>query len=174
MHTFVQERITYTECRRKQDTCVLKLFDYYICKQHNYLVKNRISYMLFKKMRKCVVLYFWEWKISTNSARSFRSHRLNHAWQKVLFVPIDAVVRIMEITFVGTIKILAHKRSSPRVSEAGNQHEAGKKHPASPSPALKMEATCSSETSVDTQRTTRRYIPEDDALHNDRCENLKS
>jgi hypothetical protein len=28
------------------------------------------------------------------------------------------------------------------------------------SSSLKMEATCSSETSVDTQRTTRRYIPE--------------
>jgi hypothetical protein len=39
---------------------------------------------------------------------------------------------------------------------------------------LKMEATCSSETSVDTQRTTRSYIPEDGTLHNDRCEDLKS
>jgi hypothetical protein len=37
-----------------------------------------------------------------------------------------------------------------------------------------MEALCSSETPVDTQRTTRRYIPEDDTLHNHRCENLKS
>jgi hypothetical protein len=42
------------------------------------------------------------------------------------------------------------------------------------SSALKMEAICSSETSVDTQRTTRRYIPEDGTLHNHRCENLKS
>jgi hypothetical protein len=39
---------------------------------------------------------------------------------------------------------------------------------------LKMEATCSSETSVDFQRTIRRYIPEDGALHNRRRENLKS
>jgi hypothetical protein len=30
------------------------------------------------------------------------------------------------------------------------------------------------ETSVDFQRTTRRYIPEDSTLHNHRCENLKS
>jgi hypothetical protein len=37
-----------------------------------------------------------------------------------------------------------------------------------------MEAICSSETSVDFQRTTRRYIPEDSTLHNHRCENLKS
>jgi hypothetical protein len=37
-----------------------------------------------------------------------------------------------------------------------------------------MEAICSSETSIETQRTTRRHIPEDDTLHNHRCENLKS
>jgi hypothetical protein len=35
-----------------------------------------------------------------------------------------------------------------------------------------MEATCSSETSVDFQRTTRRYIPEDITPHNHCCENL--
>jgi hypothetical protein len=39
---------------------------------------------------------------------------------------------------------------------------------------LKMDAICSSETSVDFHRTTRRYIPEDSTLHNHRCENLKS
>jgi hypothetical protein len=39
---------------------------------------------------------------------------------------------------------------------------------------LKMEAICSSETSVDLQRTTRRYIPDDSTLHNHRCKNLKS
>jgi hypothetical protein len=38
----------------------------------------------------------------------------------------------------------------------------------------KMEAMCSSETSVDFQRTTRHDIPEDSTLHNHRCENLKS
>jgi hypothetical protein len=32
------------------------------------------------------------------------------------------------------------------------------------SSTLKMEAICSSETSVETQRTTRRHIPEDDTL----------
>jgi hypothetical protein len=42
------------------------------------------------------------------------------------------------------------------------------------SSTLKMEAICSSETSVETQRNTRRHIPEDDTLHNHRCENLKS
>jgi hypothetical protein len=39
---------------------------------------------------------------------------------------------------------------------------------------LNMEAIYSSETSVDTQRTTRCYIPEDDTLHSHSCENLKS
>jgi hypothetical protein len=34
------------------------------------------------------------------------------------------------------------------------------------SSTLMMEAICSSETSVDTQRTTRRHIPEDDTLNN--------
>jgi hypothetical protein len=42
------------------------------------------------------------------------------------------------------------------------------------SPIQKMEATCSSETSVNLQRSTRRYIPEDRTLHNHRCDTLKS
>jgi hypothetical protein len=41
------------------------------------------------------------------------------------------------------------------------------------SPALKMEAILSSETSV-TTITTRHQIPEDDFLHRHRRENLKS
>jgi hypothetical protein len=39
---------------------------------------------------------------------------------------------------------------------------------------LKMEAICCPETSVDTQRTTPRYIPLDSTLHNHRYKNLKS
>jgi hypothetical protein len=39
---------------------------------------------------------------------------------------------------------------------------------------LKLEATCSSESSVDFQRTARHYIPEDRPLHNHCCESLKS
>jgi hypothetical protein len=42
------------------------------------------------------------------------------------------------------------------------------------SSTLKMEAICSSKTSVETQRTTQRHIPEDYTLHNHCCENLKS
>jgi hypothetical protein len=42
------------------------------------------------------------------------------------------------------------------------------------SSTLKMKASCSSETSVDVQRNTRRYIPVDRTLHNHRCENLIS
>jgi hypothetical protein len=41
----------------------------------------------------------------------------------------------------------------PKMSQARNQREAGSK--------MKMEATCSSETSVDFQRATQRHIPED-------------
>jgi hypothetical protein len=37
-----------------------------------------------------------------------------------------------------------------------------------------MEAKYSSETSVDFQRTTPRYNPEDRTIYNHRCENLKS
>jgi hypothetical protein len=42
------------------------------------------------------------------------------------------------------------------------------------SSTMKMEATCLSETSLDFQRTTRSYIPEDRTLHNHRCDNLTS
>jgi hypothetical protein len=37
-----------------------------------------------------------------------------------------------------------------------------------------MEASCSSETSVDFQRNTRRYSPEHRTLNNHRCESLRS
>jgi hypothetical protein len=39
------------------------------------------------------------------------------------------------------------------------------------SSTLEMEAICSSETSIASQQTTRRHIPEDDTLHNHSCEN---
>jgi hypothetical protein len=38
----------------------------------------------------------------------------------------------------------------------------------------KVEATCSSETSVDFERSTRCYIPEERIVHNHRCEKFKS
>jgi hypothetical protein len=41
------------------------------------------------------------------------------------------------------------------------------------SSTLKMEAICSSETSVGFHGTTRRYIPEDGTAHSDRCGNLR-
>jgi hypothetical protein len=41
------------------------------------------------------------------------------------------------------------------------------------SSTLKMEETCSSETSV-YNKPTRRHIPDDDILHSHRRENLKS
>jgi hypothetical protein len=42
------------------------------------------------------------------------------------------------------------------------------------SSTLQMEATYTSGTSVDFQRTTRRHIPVDRSLHNHRYENLVS
>jgi hypothetical protein len=38
---------------------------------------------------------------------------------------------------------------------------------------LKMEAMCSSETSVNFYQATRHRIPEDTSVHSHRCENLK-
>jgi hypothetical protein len=58
-----------------------------------------------------------------------------------------------------------------KIRQARNQHEADGKQRVS---NLKMETICSSETWVDFQRITGRYIPEDRTLHNHLCENLKS
>jgi hypothetical protein len=62
--------------------------------------------------------------------------------------------------FGGTYRLIIQDR---RISQARNQCEAGRK-----------KSSYSSETSVDFQRTTRRYIPEGRTLHKHRCENLKS
>jgi hypothetical protein len=65
-----------------------------------------------------------------------------------------------------------------RVSQARNQHEAGRQVKAvsclAYSSTLKMEASSSSETSVGFWLTTLSSIPEDSTLHNHRCENFKS
>jgi hypothetical protein len=61
--------------------------------------------------------------------------------------------------FVGTYRLHLQGR---RISRARYRE----KHTANRSSTLKMEATCSAETSIDCQRTTRRYIPEDGALLN--------
>jgi hypothetical protein len=53
-----------------------------------------------------------------------------------------------------------------KISQRRNQYEAGTKQ--------RMKAKYSSETSVDFQGNTMRYIPEDRTLYNHRCENLKS
>jgi hypothetical protein len=55
-----------------------------------------------------------------------------------------------------------------RIRQTSNQSELNRNQ------SLKMEVTCYSETSVDLQRTTQRYIPEDRTQCNRRCENLKS
>jgi hypothetical protein len=77
--------------------------------------------------------------------------------------------------FGGTYRLHLQSR---RISRAKNQREircqAELASCSAYSSTMKMEAIFSSETSGDFQRTTRRYIPEDRALHNHRCENLKS
>jgi hypothetical protein len=72
--------------------------------------------------------------------------------------------------FGGTCRLHLQGR---RISQARNQHKAGG-FLLVYSSTLKRKATCSSETSVDFQRTTQHYIPEDINFHNYRCENLKS
>jgi hypothetical protein len=59
-----------------------------------------------------------------------------------------------------------------RLNLQGRRNKFSKK-PASKQVPPALEAICSSETSVETQRTTWRYIPEDGTLHNHRCENLR-
>jgi hypothetical protein len=54
------------------------------------------------------------------------------------------------------------------------QHTTGRYIPEGGASILKMAAICSSETSVDSQQTTLRYIPEDRTFLNHRCENLRS
>jgi hypothetical protein len=67
------------------------------------------------------------------------------------------------------------RNMSPPSSESKNKpsKKPAWKKVAYPS-TLKIEATYSSETSVDFRRTTRRYIAEDESLHNHNCDNLKS
>jgi hypothetical protein len=75
------------------------------------------------------------------------------------------------VRWVSTDVSEEHIASIFRVEEISSTKKTASKQVAT---CLKMEAICSSRTSVDTQRTTRRHIPEDDTLHNHRCENLKS
>jgi hypothetical protein len=68
-----------------------------------------------------------------------------------------------------------------RISQRRHQREAGSKQSwcmvvssSAYSWTLYVEGRCSSETSVDFQRTKRRYITKDGILHNHRCDNLRS
>jgi hypothetical protein len=58
------------------------------------------------------------------------------------------------------------------VPDGADSHSSLKVSCSAYSSTLKMEAICSSKTSVDFQRTIRRYIPEHGILHNHRYENL--
>jgi hypothetical protein len=85
--------------------------------------------------------------------------------------------------FGGTYRLHLQSR---RISQARNQHESRWQaeqlclHMLSRwflaclySSTLKMEMTCSFKTSVNFQRTTHCYIPEDTILHKHNCGNLK-
>jgi hypothetical protein len=61
-----------------------------------------------------------------------------------------------------------------RTSHARNHHKTGSEQKLVISLILNMDATCSSETSADFQRTTRPYILEDRIIYNHRCQNLWS
>jgi hypothetical protein len=60
-----------------------------------------------------------------------------------------------------------------RVNQIRDQHGAGSKQRLAYSSVFKMKPVCSTETSVDIHRNTRRYISEDRIIHSHFCENLK-
>jgi hypothetical protein len=70
----------------------------------------------------------------------------------------------------GPISIDSHSLHYYSDGAAGGRKE-GRLHYFS---TLKIEVTYFSEMSIGFQQTTRRHIPEDISLHNQRCENLKS
>jgi hypothetical protein len=104
------------------------------------------------------------------SAESFMSHLNN-----VTFILQRTVKGEMEEdTRRHTFEHLTHYVQKVRFLNIVTEFELKHKKQAHPYiTTLKMEATCSSETSVDFQRTTERYSPQDTTFHNHRCKNLK-
>jgi hypothetical protein len=86
--------------------------------------------------------------ISVPSSQTFRSYLL----KRVLYSPIKYRVAHWKSTDVSEEHVATGSKQRP----------------------LQIVATYSSETSVDFRRITRRYIPEDRAVHNHRYENLNS
>jgi hypothetical protein len=89
-------------------------------------------------------------------------------WDMTLYSPLSFNRR-----FGGTYRLHLQGRRN-RFSKPATCHLFARWFAERISSTLKMEAISSSETSVETQQTTRRHIPEDDTLQNHRCENLKS
>jgi hypothetical protein len=87
---------------------------------------------------------------------------------KVLTAVVTKSSVFGDITLCSPLKVSRHfggtcrlRLQGRRISQERNQREAGSKQNRAYFLILNMEATCSSETSVDFQRTTRRYISED-------------
>jgi hypothetical protein len=110
----------------------------------------------------------------------FRTH-METMYSPVRIENLQSYFTSMSSTIFWDITQCSPLSVNRRFGGTNRLHLQGRKNKLSKKPAwkqvasiLKMEATFSSETSVDTLRTTRRYIPEDGTLHNHRCENLKS
>jgi hypothetical protein len=93
-----------------------------------------------------------------------------HLFKKLSFYEIRRFITLKSIIFwdiTPCSPLSANRRfwGTYRLHLQGRRYNFSKK-PATKQVVLKMEAICSSETSVDTQRTTRHYIPEDYTLHN--------
>jgi hypothetical protein len=104
---------------------------------------------------------FPHWPLNTSEHSPLNHHKLTNSVQQIK-------TRLFLCPKSNQINLMWGQKNSV---EEQAQQEAGSKQNIS---TLKMEATCSRETSVDFRLTTRHYIPEHRTLHNHRCENLKS
>jgi hypothetical protein len=121
------------------------------------------------------LLSFAFWEISLWACK----YLLSHVFWRVLYSGI--------ITPCSPLKVNRHFEGIMPPSLGWKNQLAKNKHEAGSAAALlharflsayfsrqKMEAICFSETSIDFQRTTRRYVAEYSTVHNHGCENMKS
>jgi hypothetical protein len=113
--------------------------------------------------------------LSNHKFTNYHNVKSSIFWGIMLCSPLK-----IDRRFGGTYRLFLQGR---RISQRGNQNVVNVALLAtcftllsclSYSSTLKMEALCSSETSIEFQRTTWRYIREERTLYNHRCENLNS